>query len=82
MGILLGGLLSWTCLNMFAVLSIVSCVAGVSWLVMIGRDHVLRKQLGGKFAPCMAAVIIGLLAGASSGLIVALGTLGVVLFHR
>jgi hypothetical protein len=81
-GVLVGGVLSWTCLNMFAVLSIVTCIAGVSWLVMIGRDRVLRAKLGTKLAPCIVATSLGLLCAASSLLIVALSTLGVMLFHR
>jgi hypothetical protein len=81
-GVLLGGCLSWTCLNMFALLSIVTCIAGISWLVMIGRDRALRAQLGGKFPPCMAATIVGVLAGASSGLIVAIALLRELLLHR
>jgi hypothetical protein len=63
-GVLAGGLLSWTCLNMFWILSVVTLIAGVGWLVTIWRDPALRNRLGGKLVPCIVATSVGVLAAA------------------
>ncbi len=63
-GVAIGGVLSWTCLNMFWILSIATCITGVGWLVTIGRDPMLRKRLGGKLIPCIVAAVLGVLLAA------------------
>jgi hypothetical protein len=63
-GVLAGGVLSWTCLNMFWILSIATLLAGIGWLVTVWRNPSLRDRLGGKLVPCIVATSIGVLAAA------------------
>jgi hypothetical protein len=58
-GVLVGGVLSWTCLNMFFLLSIITCVTAIGWLVMITKNPQLRTKLGGKLVPCVLATCFG-----------------------
>jgi hypothetical protein len=57
------GILSWTCLNQFAIVSILSIVSGISWIVMIGRADHYRKRMGGTYVPCLVGVIVGMVLG-------------------
>lgn len=63
-GVLIAGALSWTCLNMFWILSIATCFTAVGWLVTIGRNPAIRARLGGKLIPCVLATVVGLLLAA------------------
>ncbi len=75
-GVLAGGILSWTCLNMFGILAIVTCASGVGWLVMISKNPQIRVKLGGKLVPCVLATCFGLLGAALPLLFLALGMVG------
>jgi hypothetical protein len=79
------GLLSWTCMNFYFILSIITVVTGVSWLVMIARNEPLRRKMGGKFVPCMIAACVGLALGGAPLAFLALGLsalgLGALLGH-
>ena len=72
-GVAVAGVLSWTCLNMFFVLSIVTVAAGISWLVMVSRAPALRARLQWRFVPCLLAVISGVVLGGLPLLFLALG---------
>ena len=60
-GVLLGGILSWTCLGMFGILALATLIGGIGWLLAIGRDRALRTRLGGKLIPCVIATVVGTL---------------------
>jgi hypothetical protein len=75
-GVLAGGILSWTCLNMFGILSIVTCASAIGWLVMISKNPALRTRLGGKLVPCVLATCFGLLGAGFALAIMAMGLLG------
>jgi hypothetical protein len=57
------GLLSWTCINQFAIVSIITLVSGASWIVMVARADEYRKRMGSKYVPCLVGVIIGMVLG-------------------
>jgi hypothetical protein len=63
------GIVSWTCVNQFAIVSIITIISGVAWLVAIGRQDEYRRRMGNKFIPCLIAVIIGGLMGIFSLLV-------------
>ena len=62
--VLLGGVLSWTALDVLWILSGITCAAGIGWLWAIGRDRALRTRLGKKLVPCVLATVLGLLLAA------------------
>ena len=64
--VFLGGVLSLTCLNVFFLLSIVTLVTGVSWLVTLLRSNVHQARLGGTFVPCLLGVCAGIIAATLS----------------
>ena len=72
-GVLVGGLFSVTCFNPAMIVSIVTLVSGVGWLLMVARNAPLREKMGGKFVISLVAVIVGLLLGAVVPLLVLLG---------
>ena len=78
-GIFVGGALSMTCFNPFLLVSIITVVSGIGWLLMIARNPAHRDKMGGKFVPCLIAVIIGLGLGALPLALVALGMTAVML---
>jgi hypothetical protein len=57
------GVLSWTCVNQLFIMTIASVAGGVGWLLMVARHADLRRRMGGTFAICLAAVILGMLLG-------------------
>ncbi|MBX3259455.1 MAG: hypothetical protein KIS78_31835 [Labilithrix sp.] len=57
------GFLSWTCVNQFALVSILTLASGVGWILMVARADEYRRRMGGKFVPCLVGVIIGMLMG-------------------
>ncbi len=65
------GVLSWTCLNQLALVSFVTLASGIGWIVMIGRADEHRRQMGGKFVPCLVAVIVGMLLATGPLLVLA-----------
>lgn len=73
-GILVGGLLSMTCFNPFLLVSFATVASAIGWLLMVARNPAHRANMGGKFIPCVIAVVIGLGLGALPLLLVALGT--------
>lgn len=78
-GVLIGGILSVTCFNPFLIVSIITVVSGVSWLVMIARNPQLRKRMGGKLVPAILAAVGGVLLGGFPLLVVGLAAIGLTL---
>lgn len=72
-GVFVGGILCWTCLNMFWILSIVITACAIGWLVMMARNAPHRAKMGGKFIPALVGVIIGLVLAATPLVFLALG---------
>jgi hypothetical protein len=72
-GVAVAGVLSWTCLNMFFVLSVVTVAGGISWLVMVSRAPSLRARLEWRVVPCVLAVISGVVLAGMPLLFLALG---------
>jgi hypothetical protein len=74
--VLLAGLLSWTCLNVFYVLSIGALVGGTGWLTTIQRSPEYKERLGSKYGLCMIAVAFGIFLGSVPLLILLLRIVG------
>lgn len=72
-GILIGGLLSMTCFNPFLIVSVITVASAIGWLLMVARNPGHRANMGGKFAPCVIAVVIGLALGTLPLVLVAFG---------
>jgi hypothetical protein len=79
LGVFVGGILSWTCLNAFFILSVVTIASGVGWLVMIARVPEYRARMGSKFILCVVGVSVGLGLAAMPLLFLALGVSGALL---
>src|SRR5262249_40590609 len=62
--VLIAGVLSWTCLNAFFILSIAAVASGIGWLLMIARPPEYRAKMGTKFVLCVVAACIGTALGA------------------
>jgi Flp pilus assembly protein TadB len=75
-GVLIGGVLSVTCFNPLLIVSAVTVISGVSWLVMVKRNPALRQNMGGKFVPALLACVVGLLLAAVPLLLIGLAGLG------
>jgi hypothetical protein len=80
-GIILGGILSVTCINPLGLVSVVTLISGVSWLLMVARIPTHRAKMGGKFVPCLIAVIFGMGCAAILPAAFLLGMLAVALKH-
>ena len=77
-GVLLGGVLSWTGLNGLWLLSLLTTATAIGWLAAIGRDPALRTRLGRRLVPCLLAILVGL-ALAAVPLVGLLGLTGALL---
>lgn len=75
-GVLIGGILSVTCFNPMLIVSLVTTLSGVSWLIMVGKNPQLRAKMGGKLIGAMIAAIIGTLLAAFPLVLVGLAALG------
>jgi hypothetical protein len=80
-GVLFSGIVSLTCFNPVFVVSVMTLLSGVSWLVMVGRNDAERSRLGWKLAPCMIAVSIGVMLASFPLLVALFGILGFALLH-
>jgi hypothetical protein len=74
--VLLAGLLSWTCLNVFYVLSLGALLGGTGWLTTIQRSPEYKERLGSRYGLCMIGVAFGMLLGAMPLLILFLRIVG------
>ena len=72
-GVAVAGVLSWTCLNMFFILSVVTVVGGISWMVMLSRAPALRRQMEWRFVPSAIGVAAGIVLGGLPLVFLALG---------
>ncbi len=59
-GVIVGGIFSVTCFNPFMLVSVITAASAVGWLTMVARNPAHRARMGGKFVPCLIAVIVGL----------------------
>jgi hypothetical protein len=78
-GVVVGGIFSITCFNPFLLVSSITIVSAVGWLLMVARNPSHRARMGGKFVPCLVAVIFGLLCALIPNVVAVLGLLGLAL---
>jgi hypothetical protein len=62
--ILVGGILSLALFRLIVLVSIVTILGGVAWLLTVARDPARRAKMGSKFIPATLGVCVGMLCAA------------------
>ncbi|MBX3212563.1 MAG: hypothetical protein KF850_11065 [Labilithrix sp.] len=75
------GLLSWTCVNQLAIVSILTLASGIGWILMVARADEYRKRMGSKYVPCLVGVVLGMLMGFAPIVLLGLSLVLKVLFE-